>query len=454
LKTKANILSLLFLAVFFGCKKDHNILSVDAQPESDVLGASFSDTAKVFAHTISYDSAASFNDRFKFLGSNQDPVFGRTDVGLYLNSSIPGNISGVNFGDDANLISAEIILEVASLDFVGDYKTTLTYSVFPISNALDKNKVYFTHNASQHNKNSVLGSYTGTFSTLNEKLVLRIPIDNNYAKAILNNPQFLTDNSTFQNTYKGFYISTAASALNPASAQGAIAKLNLDDELSGFYLYYQNGTPSATKETKSVRFIFSGADAARYNTVNYQPGSGGNNLLYDQLVMKDSTKGKENLFLKGLGGTKLKIHIPSLKNYADSFTIAVNRAEVVLNVDPSFVSTIGQYSAPPLLSLLPLSSDGQETYALDQLNDLDRSRYNGEYDYDNNRYVFNIARHVQAIMRGTQTNYGFYVVVANPSPIYTSRRDNYAERIVLAGSNHATLKPKFNLSFIKLKHDK
>jgi len=453
LRSTAHILIVFFLGIFFGCKKDHSVLNADVQPESDILGASFSDTAKIYAHTIAYDSVASFNDRYKFLGSNQDPVFGRTDVGLYLNTSLPSNLSGVNFGEDANLVSAEIILEVSSLDFVGNYTTALTYSVFPVNTALDKSKVYYTNNTSQHNNNALLGNYTGTFTTMNSKLVLRIPVDFNYAKAILNNPQYLTDNGVFQNTYKGFYISTSGSPLNPVSSQGAITKFDLDDELSGFYLYYQNGTPSATKDNKTVKFIFSGENASRYNTVNYQPASGGNNFLYDQVILKDSLKGKQNLFLKGLGGTRLKIYIPGLKNYADSFPVAVNRAEIILNVDPSFVSTGGQYAAPPRLSLLPISADGKETFALDQLNLIDLSRYSGEYDSESNRYVFNIARHAQAIMRGTKTNYGFYVVVADPSPIYTPRRDSYAERVVIAGANNTGLKPKFSLSYLKLKHD-
>ena len=33
------------------------------------------------------------------------------------------------------------------------------------------------------------------------------------------------------------------------------------------------------------------------------------------------------------------------------------------------------------------------------------------------------------------------------------RRDNYSERVVLAGVNKALIKPKLNLSFIKYKKD-
>jgi hypothetical protein len=443
---------LFCLLILNACKKDQNILSTNVQPASDPLTASFSDTSRIYAHTVKYDSIPSFNDRFKFLGSNQDPVFGRTDVGLYLNASIPNNITNVNFGEDANLVSSELILVVANLDFVGNYETALSYSVFPVSVSLDKNSAYYSSNNRLHNTNAVLGSYSGTFAVMNNKLVLRIPIDFNYAKAVLNHPQYLVNNSVFQSTYKGFYITSMGSALNPVSAQGAISKFDLDDELSGFYLYYQNGTPSATKTNKTYRFTFTGNDALRFNTVNYQPSSGGNILLTKQILENDTIlAGKSNLFLKGLGGTRLKVYVPGLKNFADSFNIAVNRAELELQLDPSFNQTGGLYLSPPRLALMPIQANGKEGFALDQLNQTDLTRYDGQFS--NNKYVFNIARHVQAILRGTIPNLGFYVVVADPTPLFSARRDNFAERAIIAGTAHPTLAPKFKLTFLKFRYD-
>jgi hypothetical protein len=263
----------------------------------------------------------------------------------------------------------------------------------------------------------------------------------------------LVDNETLLNTYKGFYISTKGTSLNPVTKQGTISKFNLGDALSGFYLYYQNGTPSAVKENKTFRFAFTGSGSVKINSVKYDPSSGGNNLLLKQFNNVDTTAGNDNLFLKGLGGTKLKLYMPSLKSYADSFKIAVNRAEVVLNVDPSFTSPNGQYFAPVSLALLAIDSLNRENFVLDQLNTIDAARYNGIYDETNKRYVFNIARQVQAIMNGKKKNYGFYVVVADPSLLSTVKRDNMAERVILAGVNNSTLKPKFNLSYIKFKND-
>lgn len=439
----------------FACKKDTSVLGVGGQPATDVLGTTFSDTSKIYAHTVKYDTIASFSDRFKFLGSNHDPYFGRTDVGLYVNLNIPNGVVGTDFGLDANLVSAEIILTVQDLNFIGNNTITLNYSVFPISTAISNSVAYYTNQDGFHNKNSLLANAEVKMDTLLGRYVIRIPIDNNYAKAMLNNTTYLADNTIFQNTYKGFYITTEGTNLNPVSAQGLIAKYDVEDAISGLYLYYQNGTPSATKTNKKAYFSFSGSTSDKFNTVKYHsnelpPSSN----LYQQIIKHDTTLGKDNLYLKGLGGTKVKFYIPSINNYADSFPVSVNRAEVIFNLDPSFITPGWQYLPPPKLALLPISTDSRELFALDELNITDLARYDGNFDATNNRYVFNIARQVQSILRGRSTNYGFYLVVADPTPLYTPRRDNYIERVILAGSNNALLKPKFSLSYVKLRNDK
>jgi hypothetical protein len=460
---KNTALSLIFLIVFLSCKKDHSVLGVEVQPENDDVNASFCDTAILSGYSVKVDSFASFNDQYKFLGSSQDPTFGRMDVGLYLNANIPNGVTFTSFGEDANLVSAEIVLAVYSLNFVGDQSTPLTYSVFALDSSLSTNRLYFSNNDKLHNKNVLLGVYTGTYSTLDGKMVLRIPIDNNYAKSILNNPQYLVDNATFLNNYKGFYITAAESAISPGttpSTHGVIARFDLADAISGFYLRYQKGVPSATKEDLSFKFNFSGTDALRFITVNYQPTQSGNTLLYQQLA-GNKILGQQNLFLKGLAGARIKVQLPFLdylKAYADTVPIAINRAEFVYYIDPAFASSVGTalYYTPPKLALLPLDSLGKETYAVDQLSNTDFLRYGGVYDATNNSYVFNLPRHVQAILNGKRKNYGFHIVVADPDPTIVVRRDNYAERVVFAGNSHPNtlLRPKFNLSFIKFTHDK
>ncbi len=442
----------LALPIFISCKKDNNILGSNVQSQEDVLNAQFSDTSQIYAHSVLIDSIASLNDNIKFLGSNQDPVFGRTDVSLYTKFALPNNITNVSFGEDANLINAEIRLAIRSLDFQGDFSTPLKYNVYEMNSNINADKFYYTNNDKLINYNNLLGTFTGTLSNIDGTLVLSIPINSTYAKSILNNPQYLINNTVFQSTFKGFYITSASSNLNPVSAQGAIAKFDLESALSGFYLYYQNGTYSPTKETKNFRFTFNGSNVVRFNEIKHKFNDGAINILNAQ-IQGDTAKGNEALYLKGLGGLKVKIQIPYLLNYVSKNKVSVNRAELRFKVDVAKNGSDLKYPAPLKLALLGMDSTGKEIFTYDQINTIDFSKYGGSYDFANNEYVFNIARDVQNILNGNKKNYGFYLVVTDPDPANTARRDAYQQRIVLAGMANTQNKPIFRLTFTPFVND-
>jgi len=440
-------LVLLISSIFLSCKKDTNILGASVQDESDILNAQFSDTATIFAHTIYSDSTISFNDGVKFLGSNQDPVFGRTDVSLYTKFALPNNITNVSFGDDANLVSAEVVLAVKSVDFVGDYQTPLTYQVFEMSQNVPTGTINYSNFKNGYNAGNLLGTYTGTFEVLNGLFLIRIPINNTYASAILNNPQYLINNETFQNTYKGLYITTKSSNLNPSSAQGAITKMDLDNSLSGFHMYYQNGTVLASKETKTFVTTFGGTTGVRFNEFKYNYLNGSNNLLSQQLL-GDSVAGSQGLFLKGMGGTRIKMQIPFLTNFAAKEKVSVNKAEITFKVDQGLNGSDIKYLPPLKIAILAIDSLNREIFTYDQYSSIDFARYGGNYDSDNKEYVFNISREIQILMNGKRKNLGFYIVVADGDRAYTVRRDDRAERVVLGGTGSTLYKPTLKLTYI------
>ncbi len=437
-----------------GCKKDHSVLGVDVQPGVDDLNAESVRGLPVNAHTLAYDSIVSFNDRdYEFLGNNDDPVFGKMDIGLYLNTNI--SVTNLNFGATATLTSAEMIFVIDNTVFAGDKSASLTYSVFPLDSSLDitYTRYYFTSNHRLHNQTPIC-VYTGTFttSTTDPTPCIRIPIDKVYAESLMHDTPNLVDNTTFLAKYKGYYI--AASITNPGT-EGTIFKTILSHDLSGLHLHYIQ--PDAPNDTLDFKFAFNTVTPSHFNTVKFTPST----VLKNNI--QDSTLGANALYLKGMGMTKLKIQIPFLKNYSDSFQVSVNRAELIFQVAPSVIGS-GTYNPPPVLTLLSIDSLGRETYIQDLISATDYTRFDGTYDSNNNRYVFNLAREAQLIFRGKKKNNGFYLVVAGSTPGYkasyfgslkemlTIRRDNYIERVVLAGTNTAN-KPVFNLNYVKFKND-
>lgn len=442
----------LFIIGLISCKKkSDSTLGTDVQDEADALFTTVSDTSTIQMHTVKYDSIRSYQDQFKYLGSNQDPVFGRTNASIFTNLSLPNSVSNISFGDDAVLDSSELILTFTQ-SFVGDSTTPLHYQVYQLTQTTEKTKAYYTHHALPFNS-SPLSDVTRRISKTSGFYTIRLPLNSTYAAAILNNPQYLLDNTTFQSIYKGFYITTKNTPLTP-SAQGALMKIDLDNPVSGVYLYYHNGSPSSLKEPKVYRLPFSGSDAARFNNIQYDYSSGANSLLVDQLDKSDTTKGKQNIFIKGVGGSKSVIRIPFLKNYADSCPIGVNRAELIFKLDQSFLSTVGNYEPPNQISMVACDSKGQEIYIKDQYYTTDVIRFGGAYDPINKQYVFNLSRHFQDIMTNKIDNYGFYLVVADADRFSVPRRDSKAERAIFGGINNALYKPTFKLTYIRFPYDK
>lgn len=434
----------LFFTALAACKKDNSLLSTDVQPKYDLLNAELIESQPITMYTRRVDSVISYDDPFKFLGSNQDQYFGRTDIGLYVNTGI--NVTNLNFGADSKLTSSEIILEVASTEYTGDASTIMTYSVFPLDEAIHPDSIYYTSQTNLHNTTSVVAAFTGSYTTLDGKVVLRIPVDTAFASYILKNPQFLTDNATFQAKYKGFYITSQFTHLNPTSSQGIISLFNLNSGLSGLYLRYKK-TPTAVEE--SYKFNFDGDNISRYNTVSYQPYQGGNNLLLSQL-QGDTLTGNQNTFLKGLAGTVINVNIPGLNKLADSAYVSVNRADVVFNIDNSFKPASGKYNPPPILSLIPLDSTGKESLGGHSYNVGNLTRYDGKYNESTQQYIFDISRFVQLLMRGSRKNYGFRLVVADPDITKVLFRDDYINRVVFHGLNKYDLRPKCNLYYVKM----
>jgi hypothetical protein len=449
---KYSFFALIVIAVFSCKKKPDTTLTANVQGGEDALFAYVSDTATMEMHTIPYDSIRTYQDPFKYLGSNQDPVFGRTNASIYTNVSLPNSVFDITFGDDAVLDSAEFILTFTQ-SFVGDTTNALRYQAYQLTEAMDINRLYCTYNTVAHSA-GLLSDVVRRISYTSGYYTIRMPLDKNYAAGMINNPQFLVDNTTFQNTYKGFYFTTQNTALNPGY-QGALMKIDLDNPISGVYVYYHNGSSSSSRVPKSYRFPFSGDNSSRFNHVDYDYHSAANSLLVEQLDKSDTTKGRQNLFIKGLGGSKTVIRLPYIKNYADSCPIAVNRAELIFNIDQSFINNgSGTYDPPNQISMVACDANGREIYLKDQYYTADLLRFGGSYDPVNKQYVFNISRHLQDIMSGKMYNYGFYLVVANTDRFSVPRRDDKAERAVLGGLANALYKPTFRLTYVRFPYDK
>lgn len=435
-------LSALLLLAFASCKKDHRILGNEVLPQSDVLDANSGTDFPVYAHSRPYDSIVSVNTDGKFLGVNDDGSTGKLEVGLCLNANLV--VTNVDFGATAELISADLVLAVSPTNFLGNKNSVLSFSVYALDSVMSPSRAYYTSNR-RLASSQLIGTSQKSFTVVEGKTALVLPIDRAYAQAIMQNKAALTGQDAFKNVYKGFYIQAATT-----SDEGIIYRCDLSDDISGLKFLYRSAPTSTT--TLDFRFTFNGSTAARFNTARFSPV-----LALKSQFNGDTAAGADGIYLKGMGGSKAKVQIPFLKHYGDTFNLAINRAEVIFNLDEAYLrslssSTLTAYRTPPRLSLLALDSLGRETLTLDQRNSNYISRYDGTYDSNKQRYVFNIPLHAQALLSGKRKNYGFVLVLADPDPIYVAFRDQNVEGLKLQGSN-GILKPFFRMDYIRMKNE-
>ena len=444
----------LCLTVIFSCKKkdDDSVLGLDVQPEEDLVGVQITDTVSLRMFTQKVDSVKSYNDQYKYLGSNLDPIFGRTDASIYTNFSIANNLTNLTFGSNPILDSAEIVIRFLGQS-IGDTTTALNYDVYLLDEKLINGTSYYSSN--QVVTGTKVSSITGKIKTRGSNLCLVFPLDANFANEILKTNANLVNNTSFQNAYKGFYITTKASPLT-SPGNGAIRRFDLDDNISGVNLYYHDGNSLAVA-TQTAQFTFRGIDAVRFNQIKHDYNSAEFNLK-EQLTSTEEvaiSNGNSNIYVNSFGGTRAKIYLPHLKNFSDSQLVSISRAELIVKIDETKSPYNPNYGYPSSLALIAANADGTtEELVYDQLETTDFVKYGGNYDATNKQYVFNIARHVQKIIARNISNYGFYLVNAIPNKSYVIRRDNQYSRVVLGGKNNVSCKAIFKITYVKYPQEK
>lgn len=441
----------LFILIFISCKRKESdsILGLDVQPDIDLLGVTISDTSSVFMHTQKIDSVRTYNNQYKYLGSNQDPIFGQTHVSLYTNFSIANNLTNVSFGNSPIADSAEIVLRFNG-NFTGDTTSKLNFQVHLLNDVIPKNTDFYTNTTLPYS-NVTINTSKARFEGRGDGLYLIIPVNKTLAQSIIQTRENLTNNTAFLNAYKGLYITTENSILNlPGS--GAIREYDLDDVLSGVYIYYREDASIASKG-KAAQFTFRGTDALRFNHINHKYVAGANQNLYAQLN-GDTIKGNTNVYLNTFGGTRVRVHIPFMNNFSDSVNVTISRAELVIKIDEALAPYTINYSYPSSLALIGCGENGSEELVWDQLESSDFIKYNGGYNSTQKSYTFNIARQMQKVITKQIKNYGFYLVNALPNRAFTVKRDDRFQRLVFGGNSNVTFKPVFKVTYIKYPYDK
>jgi len=402
------ILSLLIT----GCKKGDEGLGKNLLPGSSaVYNRNFQESGTIQSNTFTDEKIRVDRPGFNYVGSFNDPLFGRTDGNFAAQLRLGSN---PNFDKTATLDS--LILRLTYKHIYGDTATTQTLKVYELTGGLEYDAKYL----SSFNLKSLASpvpigtaSFIPKFKTDSAKTdttvqYVRFKLDPSLGNRLLKLDSLkMISNEEFLKYFKGIYVEAT-----PVNRKGTL--IGLTTTGTGMGLYYH----TATKDSLFFSYyVTSNSANVGAFTHDYQKSQFASVL--NQEVSKDTLT-----YLQPLGGTKVKINIPSLNKWKDSTQYVISKASVVFYVD-TLTTDSRRYSMPSRVYLKYVDKTGTETFPKDS--ELSSSYYGGIYDATTASYTFNITRHLEQIIKKEVESSSFYLV--------HSDRSGSASRVVLKGGN-------------------
>lgn len=413
------IFAIVFLCLFIVSCTDKDTIGLNEQPGSDELNVLFSDTSTVIAFSKVEDSVRTDETAYNILGSYLDPEFGKTTASIYTQYRISTN--NLNFGITPTLDS--LVLSLAYRGYYGDTTTIQNVKVYELSDNLALDQSYYSNKVLS---GTLVGSKTfsphprDSVKILGKKYAphLRIKLNASLAQKFFNasGQATLADNNAFLDFFKGLKIESQA-----VNTGGALMMFDLTSSLSRMTLFYKNnsGTGGALNDSLQFNFVVNEYCARfnNFNHYNYVHASTEFKQHVFPFISDTLTSGTKNLFLQAMAGVKVKLFFPYIKNFVTNNQVAINKAELIMNVNDLGLSTIPLVPAARM-ALVKNNANGINTFVLDQFEG--DTHFGGIYNSTTKQYKFNITRYIQGILNNTITNEGLYLMVSGAA-IYTNR---------------------------------
>ncbi len=408
----------LIFSGFFSCKKENSDIGANLQNQ-DQLTLHFTDTTGIRS-TIVEDDSVTTDERSKvLLGSYVDDIFGLAQASFATQFRLSSY--DVDFG--INPVVDSVVLYLDYVGFYGDTTTPQEIKVFQMTQDIFRDSSYYSNEDMSvlADLSSPLAQVTTSFSP-NATGSLSIQLDNNFGTNLIADSGYYANNDTFLVQYKGLYITSTAVTTN-----GAIIYFDPISENTKITLYYHNNS----NDSLSFNFLIN-ENCAYFNLFSHDYTG----TTFENDINQDTAT--DNVYIQSMGGVKAKIDLDELLTWKDSGSIAINKAELVLNVND--INSDMQLFAPPNRLLLEIVDDND---GFDGPIDyyMDNTYFNGYYDETTNSYTFNISQHVQKIITGEETNTSLY--------IFPENNKVSAERTVI--SNDGNNRIKLNITYTKFK---
>jgi hypothetical protein len=259
--------------------------------------------------------------------------------------------------------------------------------------------------------------------------VLRIPINSTFGNYILAaDTTSLNTISAFVEYFKG--ISIVADPQN-SIGKGCIVSFDLSTLNSYIKMYYRN-----TEDTATYQFNVN-TNCSHFQNYEHYGYAEAIPVLKQQLDGNTSL-GQQFLFAQGLGGIKIKIEFPYLKQSFNAQKTVLNDAQLVLGNS----STSVVFANPSSVTLRTVGEAGT-TNPTDIVDLNEGSDYfDGSYNKNSNSYRFRLTRYIQQVLTGEENNNGLHLIIPSSSI--------NGARLVLNGTSSPQSDLKLYLRFTKL----
>jgi len=423
------------LLIFNTSCKEKEKVGLNTLPNTPV-GVNFTDTISFTTKAVLVnDTIRTSGQDYIFAGAYHDPEFGNITTEGYsqlLQQTENLNVSGY-LGVDS------VIMNLNYLYYYGDTTQGQTINVYELSEDLSTTEVIYSTGPAKSVGQQIDSGLAIQFRPYSQKQ--RVVMKQGFGKEVLDFIGSGKDNATFTSNFKGV-------ALTPKDPdQGAVVRLNLASNLNYIRIYFKQ----SSGDTSSV-YLMMNTSGARYSRI-LGDRSGTPNLSGLTGSVKE-IDAQERVFVQSGIGIRTKMFFPSVSNWrAKLGNISINRAELIIQYDSNVAKTFYPIGT---LFLVKLGSDGNaKTYdpgngnliewpVQDEGYDVHGVLYPVQTTYSNGQYTINISNYFQALVYGTEDNYGLMIASYPTSNLASVNR-------VAAGPGYAKTSVKFRIYYTVLK---
>lgn len=414
---------LIAVVTLAGCSKE-NDLGIEVLPKGDLI------TVKnvvlkedISAFTFTEELIRTDEPAKNLIGAFDDPVFGETTIDFaseYRLQFFP------DYGENAVADSIKLVVRYTTV--YGDTITPQKFRVYELESSLDIDEDYYQDvDLKSYASDLLLGEYeytpritTDTTETDTFQQVFSIPLDISLGEKLINaDSSLMINNDIFTEFFKGLYIETEKEGEEGGTIMSLDAISSGSSLGTGLVLYYNNQEnidKGEEADTLFMPFLIS-KFSARVNSITHDYTGTAFEENLDSELVEDSL-----IYIQSTGGLRSRILIDNLSTWKDSINTAINKAQLIFEID-TIASDIHNYPPPSQLLFTVVDSTGTDYLPIDYV--FNPSYYGGKLQEDYT-YRFNITQHLQRIIEDKADNYGFYLTPAIKS--------SEANRVVLKGS--------------------